>query len=234
MVETFLSAPRPRALSLNQPAEAAGGVLFSGSFAVGASGGSGRTLGSRTYVEINDRCTSQKTLIEARDIVAVETEVVDAEINVEASRYTFTKGRQYAFRLIVENGRGLAGASETQSFVYDGPDATSDPCGEENLPLEQVGTAGADTLEGTEGPDLLRGLAGEDFLSGADGDDTLLGNADADILNGGPGLDEIAGGSGRDRINALDGRGERVRCGKGKDRARLDPDDEAIGCERDY
>lgn len=234
MVETFLSAPRPRALSVNPPAEAPGGVLFSGSFAVGAPGGSGRSLGSRTYVELTDRCASQKTLIEARDIVPVTSEVIDAEINVEASRYTFTRGRQYAFRLIVENGRGLAGESETQTFVYEGPDTTSNPCGEENLPLEQVGTAAADILEGTEGPDLLRGLGGEDFLSGEDGDDTLLGNAGADVLSGGPGLDELAGGSGRDRINALDGRSERVNCGKGKDRARLDPDDEARGCERDY
>ncbi|MEQ1813297.1 MAG: putative Ig domain-containing protein [Candidatus Nitrotoga sp.] len=55
--------------------------------------------------------------------------------------------------------------------------------------LEQVGTEGADTLNGT----LLN-----DYLTGSGGDDLLSGNEGSDVLEGGAGNDTLQGGWGSD------------------------------------
>jgi hypothetical protein len=113
-----------------------------------------------------------------------------------------------------------------------------------------VGTSGADVLTGTAAGDRLRGLGGRDRLTGGDGDDCLVGGRGRDRLGGGAGNDKLTGGSGRDaltggpglnaydagggrdRVDARNGVKETVRCGKGRDRARLDADDVARRCER--
>lgn len=70
---------------------------------------------------------------------------------------------------------------------------------------------------------MLRGEDGYDLLTGGRGDDTLIG---------GPGVNAYDAGPGKDYLDARNGRREFVRCGSGKDRARLDRRDRARGCER--
>ncbi len=110
-----------------------------------------------------------------------------------------------------------------------------------------AGTAGIDVLLGLAGDDTLRGLAGRDCLygeSGADrltggpGDDLLSGGTGADALIDGDGLDVFTGGRGNDRIDARDTRAagrrraDTVRCGAGRDLARVDRRDRvARDCE---
>jgi Ca2+-binding RTX toxin-like protein len=60
----------------------------------------------------------------------------------------------------------------------------------------------------------------------------MKGGRGNDALVGGPGKNRYAGGSGRDRINARNRVAETVRCGAGRDRARVDAADHTIGCER--
>jgi hemolysin type calcium-binding protein len=82
------------------------------------------------------------------------------------------------------------------------------------------------------GNDVLSGLAGDDCLSGGRGKDRLSGGPGNDTLSGGPGKNSYSGGPGNDRINARNHVNEKVRCGPGKDRARVDPGDRMFGCER--
>jgi Ca2+-binding RTX toxin-like protein len=109
------------------------------------------------------------------------------------------------------------------------------------------GQANDDCLFGGVGSDRLSGAAGDDRLLGDDandavpGNDRLFGNAGNDLLVGGPGRDRLRGGAGRnrlrggsgnDRLNALNGRRDRVNCGKGRDTARVDGFDRVRGCEQ--
>jgi hypothetical protein len=95
-----------------------------------------------------------------------------------------------------------------------------------------TGTRRADFLLGGEGDDCLNGLGGADRIDGSTGADKLNGGDGGDRLAGGPGLDRLSGGPGVDVIQARDGARELVRCGPGRDLARLDRRDRAIGCER--
>ena len=70
------------------------------------------------------------------------------------------------------------------------------------------------TLYGGPGNDLLIGGFGQDALDGGPGDDTLTGDASADVLIGGPGRDRIAAEGGGDTVYAVDGRRDRITCGK--------------------
>ena len=109
------------------------------------------------------------------------------------------------------------------------------------------GKANDDCLFGGVGSDRLAGAAGDDRLLGDDanaavaGNDRLFGNAGNDLLVGGPGRDRLRGGAGRnrlrgglgnDRLNAVNGKRDRVNCGRGRDRARVDSIDRTRGCEQ--
>jgi Ca2+-binding RTX toxin-like protein len=112
-----------------------------------------------------------------------------------------------------------------------------------------VGSEASDTLSGGSaaevvlalgGDDHVRGAGGHDCLLGGSGRDRLTGEAGADRLTGGPGRDTLLGGPGlnaydagpgRDSIDAANDRSELVRCGPGRDRARVDPGDVLRGCE---
>ncbi|MDP9224304.1 MAG: hypothetical protein M3P18_10685 [Actinomycetota bacterium] len=85
------------------------------------------------------------------------------------------------------------------------------------------GRGGHDCLVGGQGDDVLRGQGGYDLLTGGRGDDTLVG---------GPGVNAYDAGPGRDFVDARNGRRELVRCGSGRDRARLDQSDRARSCEK--
>ncbi len=71
-----------------------------------------------------------------------------------------------------------------------------------------------------------------DRLFGRNGNDKLIGLAGADCLDGGFDHDKINGGAGKDRILAGDNDRDVVRCGSGRDRARVDRSDVVSGCER--
>jgi Ca2+-binding RTX toxin-like protein len=87
-------------------------------------------------------------------------------------------------------------------------------------------------LEGTSGPDSLVGGGAGDVIFGFGGNDRIKGAGGHDCLIGGPGVNAYDAGPGKDYVDARNGRRELVRCGSGKDRARLDRRDGARGCER--
>ena len=113
------------------------------------------------------------------------------------------------------------------------------------------GQGGDDIVDGGTGNDSLFGdactspaaaaraagmraaaAAGDDTLLGGPGRDSLRGGGGADRLTGGGGVDTYDAGAGKDRVDAADGRRERVRCGPGRDTARIDRRDTVRGCER--
>jgi hypothetical protein len=94
------------------------------------------------------------------------------------------------------------------------------------------GRAGDDCLIGRGGDDVLDGGDGNDSVDGGRGDDLVRGAAGDDRLDGGSGKDRFEGGPGNDRLDAVDGKRDVVRCGPGRDRARVDRADSVAGCER--
>jgi hypothetical protein len=103
------------------------------------------------------------------------------------------------------------------------------------------GTSGNDHLHGGQGPDRINGGAGRDTILGGGGADRLNGGTGNDVLRGGSGADQINATAGRDDIDAgtgndlvvaVDGARDVVRCGRGKDVARVDSIDVVVGCER--
>ena len=104
-----------------------------------------------------------------------------------------------------------------------------------------AGTALADTIAGTglselivglAGRDVLRGRGGADCIYGGDGRDRLQGGRGPDYLNGDRHIDRLLGGPGRDFVWSVRLGIDRVRCGKGRDRAIVGPRDSVRGCER--
>jgi hypothetical protein len=94
------------------------------------------------------------------------------------------------------------------------------------------GRGGSDSIHGRDGHDCLVGGAGNDTLRGESGADRLTGGRGADTLIGGAGINAYDAGSGNDVVDSVNGRVELVRCGPGKDRARVDRRDRVSGCER--
>ena len=87
-------------------------------------------------------------------------------------------------------------------------------------------------LLGQGGRDALRATPDGSVLHGGNGNDRLSGGPGADNLTGGRGADRISGGAGRDLIRAIDGSPDRVSCGAGKDRAKVDGIDRVKACEK--
>ena len=73
------------------------------------------------------------------------------------------------------------------------------------LPLELIGTNGADNLIGGTGNDLISGLGGNDILSGLNGRDEIFGGSGNDLITGGDGNDTIFGQAGDDDISGNEG-----------------------------
>jgi Ca2+-binding RTX toxin-like protein len=93
------------------------------------------------------------------------------------------------------------------------------------------GRDGDDHLDGGDGNDKVKGHAGDDRVYGGAGNDRLFGGTGNDHLKGGAGTNTYAGQSGNDVISARNGVAETVNCGSGRDRAKVDRDDQVIGCE---
>lgn len=94
------------------------------------------------------------------------------------------------------------------------------------------GYRGKDRIEGRGGHDCLLGSEDNDVLRGQLGNDRLTGGSGADMLVGGPGVNAYDAGPGRDFIDARNGKRELVRCGSGRDHARVDRRDRVRDCER--
>ena len=86
----------------------------------------------------------------------------------------------------------------------------------------------------SSGNDVLSGLAGDDCLSGGRGKGPALTGwtGERRARPAGRGRTATRAARGKDRINARNHVNEKVRCGPGKDRARVDPGDRTFGCER--
>jgi Ca2+-binding RTX toxin-like protein len=87
-------------------------------------------------------------------------------------------------------------------------------------------------LLGGDGRDALIATPDGSFIHGGNDRDRLIGRARADNLTGGRGKDLIRGGKGRDLIRAIDNTRDRVFCGPGFDRAKVDGIDRVRGCDR--
>jgi Ca2+-binding RTX toxin-like protein len=110
----------------------------------------------------------------------------------------------------------------------DGPDTLAG--GGEGEVVLALG--GGDRVEGAGGHDCLLGYQGDDVLRGQGGQDRLTGGRGADLLVGGSGVNAYDAGPGRDVVEARNGKRELIRCGSGRDRARVDRRDRVRDCER--
>jgi len=86
-------------------------------------------------------------------------------------------------------------------------------------------------LLGESGNDTLIATPGGSNIHGGNGQDKLIGSSGRDNLTGGRGADIMRGGKGRDLIRAIDGTRDRVNCGPGLDRAKVDGIDRVKNCE---
>jgi Ca2+-binding RTX toxin-like protein len=104
-----------------------------------------------------------------------------------------------------------------------------------------IGGAGNDTSDGQGGRDRMAGGPGDDNQSGGPGNDVIYANRGTDTSSGGDGDDvlwamarfdvagpgdqvgdTLDGGNGNDEFRTRDGEVDRITCGPGNDRARLD------------
>ena len=133
-------------------------------------------------------------------------------------------GRVYVTSLTGEVSRLV---DSTPTPCEASPPDSPEPCSQ-----SVRGTHRKDALNGGPGPQSIRGRDGDDRLRGGAGDDCLIGGGGDDLLTGGGDRDVLRGGKGRDVFRSADGRRERVSCGRGHDRARIDPTDRVKGCEK--
>jgi Ca2+-binding RTX toxin-like protein len=84
------------------------------------------------------------------------------------------------------------------------------------LPVDIVGTTGADAIAGTPNADSVLGLGGNDSISGGDGDDQLCGGDGRDRLSGGSGADRLDGGAQKDKCVGGPNKDRFVSCEKRK------------------
>jgi hypothetical protein len=86
-------------------------------------------------------------------------------------------------------------------------------------------------IRGGPGNDRLTGSAADDRILGGPGDDSLFGRSGDDELFGDVGADKLDAGAGEDHISAVDGVGDKTRCGPGTDSAAGDTSDTIGDCE---
>jgi RTX calcium-binding nonapeptide repeat (4 copies) len=127
----------------------------------------------------------------------------DPDIELVAGALMFVSGGGGADTISGQGGSGFAGPLQTAL-------------------LGAFGEGGRDLL--------VAGPAGA-LLSGGGNPDRLIGSDRRDYLQGGNGKDVLLAGRARDEVSAVDGRRERIRCGRGKDEGVVDRKDNAKGCE---
>jgi Ca2+-binding RTX toxin-like protein len=87
-------------------------------------------------------------------------------------------------------------------------------------------------MAGGGGNDRLTAAPEGGVLHGGEGRDVITGSARRDSITGGEGRDLIRAGGGRDIVRAIDGTRDRINCGGGFDRVKVDTVDKLKGCER--
>lgn len=155
------------------------------------------------------------------------------------------EGRAGAIRADLDGDRDDGEAGENDQI---GADVESINGGRGNDVL--TGNGRGNILSGYGGSDVLTAGAGADRLYASDiagnsngrtndrldagpGDDILEGSRGANRLSPGPGSDDVTAGAGADVMRAVDGSIDRVSCGRGRDRLRVDRFDFfGFGCER--
>jgi hypothetical protein len=101
-----------------------------------------------------------------------------------------------------------------------------------HIDLIASGGDGNDGLVAGAVGSTLVGGRGRDVLVGGRGQDKLRGGSGPDRLAPGRGLDLVSGGGGGDAIRTRDRSVDRIRCGGGRDRVRVDRLDwMGLGCE---
>jgi dienelactone hydrolase len=139
-----------------------------------------------------------------------------------------------SLRVPVREGGSIGGGPENppggQAPNAAGPCANQAKGTKKNDKL--VGTADGDDIRGGRGNDKVSGGDGDDCLRGNRGRDRVRGGAGDDDASGGPGADRLIGGDGADEVKARGGGRDRVRCGSGKDVAKVDGRDTVRGCEK--
>jgi len=94
------------------------------------------------------------------------------------------------------------------------------------------GTGAHLVIAGGGGNDNLIAAPDGGVLHGGAGRDTITGGQSGDNITGGRGKDLIRAGAGRDTIRAIDGTRDRIFCGAGFDKVKVDSIDKLKGCER--
>ena len=84
------------------------------------------------------------------------------------------------------------------------------------------GSGGNDKATGDDGDDKVRGGTGNDKVDGGAGKDQVQSQGGKDKIKGGSGKDNIRAGGGDDKVNAVDGDKDKVKCGQGFDKAKVD------------
>lgn len=220
--DVFLSAPTPVPEEVEEPVDNGETVEFSGTFVTAPEGGT-RSLGARATVEVTQPDGDVVTVGGAK-VLDASGRLTKAAVRTSPRAAGLVAGRTYRYRMLLENGRGLVGASRRRSFTWR-------PYGDTPLADRLFGGAKADQLRGLGGDDVIFGRAGDDLLLGGDGADRLYGELGDDLLVGGADADRLYGGQGRDRMRVRDGVRDEVQCGPGTDRVRADRLDVLHDCE---
>jgi Ca2+-binding RTX toxin-like protein len=95
------------------------------------------------------------------------------------------------------------------------------------------GSIAGDKIRARGGNDKVIARAGDDCVKGGPGKDKLKGDEGDDKLVGNESPDKVKGGDGRDVLKVRGGGGDKVNCGKGRDKVVADDDDKvAKNCEK--
>jgi hypothetical protein len=243
-LDTFMSAPRPTPVDVEPPRIDGEELEFEAEFAT-APVEQGRSLGARAFVKVEGGCTEPRYFAaeRIRDANRATTRV---SISIDAAEAGLAPGEPFRYSVLLENGRGLVGATAPRDGRADGLNGGVGGCGTPPPPFPEGGdqppatpsgrvargTRRGDKLRGTPWEDQLFGMRGDDRITGLAGADLIKGGADQDSIKAGDGVDLVIGGGGNDRIWARDGEADRVKCGGGRDKALVDRQDRAKGCEK--
>ena len=197
----------------------------------------GQIVDRRRDVVVNNQATpipitldgQERTLSIPLETIASRTTAAGYELQIAPGTSVYDIQRSAGF---VDVARAHVTLPVTEPVGLDDPPDCSDP---------QRGGPGPDRFKGSDGPDAINGGAGRDRVKARGGNDCLAGQAGGDRLGGGAGIDlllagrgrdRVSGGSGDDTIRAAGGGGDTVRCGPGRDTAKVDRRDRVRGCER--
>jgi len=124
-------------------------------------------------------------------------------------------------RIFGASGSDTLRGGDSADRVYGG--TGNDKSYGENGHDRMAGGSGDDLQEGGAGNDTIFANRGNDISVGGDGNDVLWALARADV-NGNIDVtgDILDGGNGDDVLRTRDGEADRITCGPGNDRARLD------------